>query len=113
MVSPVSRSPIALALTERDAGAKWSSHVDRDIVVSLSENSTAGFIWLPSDDTLNDFELIASELTAGAMRPGAVACRSLSLRPRRTGTLTLRLVKVRPWEGRPAKTWEVQIVALP
>ncbi len=89
-----------ITVTADAAGRPVSVRSDEEIVVTLSENRTAGFQWA-IEAVAGNLTLVSTDFEPPADdRPGAGGRRAIVLRAGAPGAGELRVRSERPWEGR-------------
>lgn len=110
-----------LIITESSNGIRYTSYLDRDIIIQLrEEHASAGYTWvlLPhcSGVELVDSWYVGDPIEEGAEVVYGDACSTVNMKFKMTmlGRNKISLACVRPWkvEDPPAATFEVTIEAL-
>ena len=86
-------------LTKDDDGKTVSVTQGDEVVISLDENPTTGYVWAIDkiDDTI--LALKSSDYSADAPIPGSGGTRTLTFTTKQAGTSPLQLKDWRSWEG--------------
>lgn len=80
-----------------DSGRKVAVRVGDRVVLQLPENPTTGVRWLLDDN--DAVEIVDDSNVAGGPGIGADGLRQLTLRPRRPGPVSLKLLRRQAWES--------------
>jgi predicted secreted protein len=86
--------------TELDNTKEFRLHVGEEFQVSLQENPTTGYIWILSEASSSNIELIQREFLSSqdAVIVGSGGIRVLKFKAQKPGRANLYLELKRPWE---------------